>query len=72
MSHDQLAGALLAALAPAFGAVLHQLSKVRKEVRRLAKFEIEHEMLVDMYCDHKGIKRGDLPTRHTNGAIKSE
>ena len=40
----------------------------RKIDRLLDHWHIEHEILIDEYCERKGIKRSDLPTRH-NGAL---
>jgi hypothetical protein len=30
----------------------------------LSRLVIEHEMLVEEYCERNGLKREDLPTRH--------
>jgi hypothetical protein len=36
---------------------------------KIDRLKVEHEMLIDFYCEEKGIKRADLPTRHINGGL---
>lgn len=40
----------------------------RKLDKLLHHWAVEHEILIDEYCERKGITRDDLPTRH-NGAL---
>jgi hypothetical protein len=41
--------------------------KMHKENQQmLGKLIIEHEMIIEDYCDRKGIEREALPTRHPN------
>ena len=50
---------------------LKHMRALRREVRDLVILRVEHEQLIDMLCDIKGIKRGDLPTRHTDGTLRA-
>ena len=43
-------------------------SKLMAKMDRLLNhWHVEHEILVDDYCERKGMKRDDLPTRHNGG-----
>lgn len=46
---------------------MNNLAKTITEQK--TRFAVEHEILIDFYCDKTGIDRSDLPTRH-NGVLK--
>jgi len=46
--------------------------RLQKKIEALAKFHVEHEMLIYFFCEMSGRNRWDLPTRHTNGTLRGQ
>ena len=59
--HIEVAAASVGAITLAYFRLSFLLNKA------LNRWNIEHEMLVQDYCQRSGIKREDLPTRHAGG-----
>lgn len=60
----------LLTVAPVLGSLWKVVNVIRRVERKFDRLMVEHEMLVVDYCDRKGIKLGDLPTR-TSGVRTS-
>ena len=64
MSHVQIFVSLVVLMLALEGYRHRKLSRMERHIKKLAKLGIEHEMLVDFYCEYYKKTRSDLPTRH--------
>ena len=64
VEHIGLALTVVTVILALHAANMRRLKRLEKHFETLAKFHVEHEMLIDFYCEHKHISRRDLPTRH--------
>jgi len=67
-----LSAELITALATIEALHVRRHRRLQKKIEALAKFHVEHEMLIDFFCEMSGRNRSDLPTRHTNGTLRGQ
>lgn len=51
------------------GVILSVIGGIFVIMRRLDRYAMEHELLIDDYCERKGIEKIDLITRQKTGII---
>lgn len=61
MTHSEAAASVAAVIVPLVGFHWRTWWKIDRLLKRIG---VEHEILIDDYCERKEMDREDLPTRH--------
>lgn len=65
--HFEIFASLASIIVALFRLQTIRVKKLHRENKRmLSKLLIEHEMIIEDYCERRGINREDLITRHPN------